>query len=294
MKIQFLNGGLANQVFQYIFMRYAQLSNPNDTWYLDDSFFFVHQVHNGYELESVFGLKPNLLSRFFEEDVWEEMIRIKKAGRSIPQTISDMGIPIEMITEASNYTEWNPFDGKVYGIENGKFIPEITQLSNENLYYHGYWINKNWFASYKDVFLKELQFPVIPDEKNREYAKKIQESLSVGIHIRRGDFVALEIDLPVDYYQKCCKEVVVAYPQAELFVFSDDVEWCCKNAAQLGLDLTDKVTYITGNVAGRNYIDLQLMSMCKGLIMSNSSFSYLSALLDTELQFYFNPTKREI
>ena len=62
MKIQFLNGGLANQVFQYIFVRYAELSHPGCApWFIDDSFFFVNNVHNGYELERVFNINANLL-----------------------------------------------------------------------------------------------------------------------------------------------------------------------------------------------------------------------------------------
>ena len=40
MKIVFLNGGLANQVFQYMFFRAAQLRHMNnEEWILDDSFF---------------------------------------------------------------------------------------------------------------------------------------------------------------------------------------------------------------------------------------------------------------
>ena len=36
------------------------------------SFFFVLNVHNGYELEKVFGIQANLLSKYFDEDVWQE------------------------------------------------------------------------------------------------------------------------------------------------------------------------------------------------------------------------------
>ncbi len=55
MRIQYLNGGLANQTFQYIFYRYAQLRAPEyGPWYLDDSFFWVKKQHNGYELEKVY------------------------------------------------------------------------------------------------------------------------------------------------------------------------------------------------------------------------------------------------
>ena len=41
MKIVFLNGGFANQIFQYIFYRYAQIKAPGEEWYLDDSFLFI-------------------------------------------------------------------------------------------------------------------------------------------------------------------------------------------------------------------------------------------------------------
>ena len=58
MRIQYFNGGLANQVFQYIFYRYGQLTTGHpEEWFLDDSFFFFKHQHNGYELEKVFGLK---------------------------------------------------------------------------------------------------------------------------------------------------------------------------------------------------------------------------------------------
>ncbi|MCI9144363.1 MAG: alpha-1,2-fucosyltransferase, partial [Lachnospiraceae bacterium] len=51
MKIQFLNGGLANQAFQYIFTRVYELSHPGEVIYMDDSYFALNTVHNGYELE---------------------------------------------------------------------------------------------------------------------------------------------------------------------------------------------------------------------------------------------------
>ena len=111
MKIQFLNGGLANQVFQYIFVRFAELYRPTEQWYFDDSFFWVNHVHNGYELENVFGIKANLLSQYFDEDVWKEIIDRKRNGVSLPQTFLDMGISISMLAETLNYSKLNPFSG---------------------------------------------------------------------------------------------------------------------------------------------------------------------------------------
>ena len=295
MRIQFLNGGLANQVFQYIFVRYAELENPGgDVWYFDDSFFFVNQIHNGYELEKVFGLKLNLLSRYFEPDVWEEIIRLKREGISIPQNLLNMGIPIKMLAEVDNYKQFNPFDGELKLIDANIYYPEIVKLSDENIYYHGYWINKSWFSKYKQVFLKELAFPPLTDERNKVYADKIQNTLSVGIHVRRGDFVTLNWSMSADYYRKRCEQILEQYPDAVFFIFSDDLRWCRENAEAAGFNLAGKTIYIEGNTKEKSYVDLQLLSKCKGMIMSGSSFCYLAALLGEQLAFVINPMKREV
>ena len=294
MKIQFLNGGLANQVFQYIFVRFAELHHPGEEWYFDDSFFWVTQVHNGYELDRVFGIKPKLLSSYFDQDVWEEIIRLKKTGISLPQTFLNMGIPMMMIAETSNHKEFNPFEGEVFMVEANEFHPEITEIDDRNIYYHGYWLNKHWLEPYRNIILKELAFPPLTDEKNLKYASMIKNSLSVGIHIRRGDFVTLGFSIPEEFYMESCRQVLDNYPKAKFFVFTDDVEWCQRNADELGLNLTPDTTFVTGNVLGRNYIDLQLLRMCRGMIMSNSSFCFLAALMNEQLEFYVNLTGREI
>lgn len=296
MKIQFLNGGLANQVFQYIFLRYAELYNPQtEPCFLDDSFFFVNNVHNGYELEKVFGIKANLLSKAFDEDVWEEFITRKKQGISIPQTLKDFGTDIIMYAETSNHKHFNPFDGKIYTLYNAnEFHPELTRINYPNIYYHGYWINKNWLESYKDIILKELTFPAITLPSALNYANQIVSESAVAVHIRRGDYVDIGWDLGLDYYKNTVAKVAEQYSNFTLFVFSDDLEWCREHAKELGFDRVPQIVYVSGNTGENSYIDMQLMSMCEGMIISNSAFSYLAALMNKKLKFYANPTHREI
>lgn len=296
MRIQYFNGGLANQVFQYIFYRYAEITSlKEDAWFLDDSHFFFKNEHNGYELEKIFGLKPNLLSSFFDPSDWEFFIENRKQGIGTAQTIQDIGIPIEMICEAINYRTDNPFHGQVHLIPCNEYHPEILNFPCENIYYFGYWINKNWFMKYRDLFMEELRFPTLTGETNKSYAEKINSGLSVGVHIRRGDFLKLNLHLDTAFYQKSTKDLVNAYPELTFFVFSDDIPWCRNHADELGLSLAKEVIFVEGNVGGANYIDMQLMAMCKGLLLSNSSFSYLAALLNPNLKFYINPVSyREI
>ncbi|MGN0326378.1 MAG: alpha-1,2-fucosyltransferase [Lachnospiraceae bacterium] len=291
MRIQYFNGGLANQVFQYIFYRYAQLSSPNpEEWFLDDSFFFFKKQHNGYELEKVFGVKPNLLSKQFEGDAWNYLVENRKNGIGMAENLANLGFHVSLIAEAQNYKTDNPYSGPVYPIPCNEYHPEILQFKDEIVYYFGYWINKNWLYQYKDQLMEELTFPALQDEMNIAYASKIKSTLSVGVHVRRGDYLSLGVEMDAVYYEQSVRNILKTHPKATLFVFSDEPDWCEEHADELGFSLSRETIFIRGNVAGRNYIDMQLLGMCKGMIMSNSAFCYLAALLSNSLEFFTNPT----
>lgn len=295
MKIQFLNGGLGNQAFQYIFAKYYELSHPGELMYMDDSYFALHTVHNGYELEKVFGIRPHMLSECFDEDVWNYMLLERQKGKSIPQILCDNGMNMCMVSEVGDgYKNFNPFDGVVYPIADGKYVPDILD-DPKNVYYHGYWLNKNWFTRYRDIFLKEFTFPEITDEKNKSYLNAIKSTYSVSLHIRRGDYVKLGYSYECSYYRNIIRQFTGDVGnQWVVFVFSDEPEWCKANRRELGLDCFKEVVFVEGNVDGRNYIDIQLMSQCKGMFVSNSAFCFLAALLNTEKKAYLNTTLREV
>lgn len=294
MKIQFLNGGLANQVFQYVFMRYAELSHPETgPWFLDDSFFFVQYEHNGYELERVFGLRPRLLSTYFEPDVWEYMIEQKRAGKSIPQLMLESGTDISVVSEFDNYSDMNPFEGRAEISGTNRFSPQIITLPG-NIYYHGYWIIKEYFNAYREIFLNELSFPPINDSRNAHYLEQIKETRSLSVHIRRGDFVTLGWDIPPQVYRGAINAMYGEMPDLTLFVFSDDIEWCREHDRELGLTIPQETVYIEGNKGEEDFRDLQLLGCCKNSIVVGSSFNYLAALMNPQLDRYINLSKREL
>lgn len=291
MKIQFFNGGLANQVFQYFFARGYELTNPGAIMYLDDSYFALHSVHNGYELTNVFGLHPHMVSSLFETDVWEYILNQKKEGLSLPQILSNNGSSIQMISETDNWQDFNPFDGIVMPIPANGYFPEIYGFPGD-VYYHGYWINEKWWLQHKSVFLHELQFPELTDADNITYKDWILHSNSVAIHVRRGDYVTIGWALESAQYQRNIQAYITQYGfHHTAFVFSDDILWCKEHYAELGLSAFDDTIFVQGNEHGKNYIDLQLMSLCKGMILSNSAFCYLAALLNQNLVHLINPSK---
>lgn len=263
--------------------------------YMDDSYFALNTVHNGYELDKVFGLKPHMLSECFDDEVWNFILEERKKGKSVPQILCENEIEMYMISEVGpGHKTFNPFEGKVLSIPCNEYHPEILDAP-EDVYYHGYWINKKWFSRYRDVFLKELRFPEITEQKCLEYLNRIENTNSVSIHIRRGDYVKLGWAMQPDMYRELVYEFMDKVPgKWELFVFSDDTAWCREHQEEMGFECFDSVTFVEGNVRGKNYIDMQLMSRCRAMIMSNSAFCYLAALLNTRKEYYVNPTPREV
>lgn len=93
---------------------------------------------------------------------------------------------------------------------------------------------------------------------------------STAIQVRRGDYIKFPNHhplLPLDYYTKAVK---MAAPE-EIWVFSDDIKWCQEN-----LHLDCPVKYIQDE----DYIELYLMTLCKNVIISNSSFGWWAAYLN--------------
>lgn len=304
MRIVMLNNGLANQVFQYIFGRGLEIT-LNEKVIYDDSYFWNDRglKHaNGtsaqrYQLKEVFDLDLNLLSNQIEEKRWNQYIEILRSLRGemynyMPELLRINYPDLRLIAESGDFKFGGPKLFTAYCL----YDPRVY-TQNSNTYYHGYWINKVWFNKNKEMLLKELKFKEIDESHNLIYAKQIQETNSVAIHLRKFSKEGFEWEMPNEYYRNKIKELNEILNNPYYFIFSDEVKWCKKDYKELGFDLIgNRVVFIEGNEAtGMNYRDLQLMSMCKHMILCNSSFSYLAALLNqNENKLIINPTQRDI
>lgn len=293
MKIAFCNGGLANQVFQYIFARFVEMESGEDV-YLDDSYFHAGMsTHNGFEITKVFrNAKPHLLSQCFSEDVWAYMVERRKEGMGICQQLKDIGgYNFALIAETDDFS----YSGNCIRIPSNGYIPQIA-YSRGDIYYHGYWINKHWLKDrHWDILQKELQFCPITQGVNKDYMDAICATDSVALHVRRGDFIDHKWDQPIAMYREAVECIKQKKEHPHFFVFSDDLNWCKEEQNGLGLADTD-VTFVSGNVKENSYLDMQLMAYCKTIILTTtSSFSYLAALLNCNSEFLvFNRTSREV
>lgn len=102
---------------------------------------------------------------------------------------------------------------------------------------------------------------------------------SVSMHVRRTDYLKSNGFHPVQdvsYYEKAISSIG---EYSDLYVFSDDPEWCEKTLR------FDRMTVVDGN---DEVEDLWTMSSCRDNIIANSSFSWWGAWINP------NPNKKVV
>lgn len=149
---------------------------------------------------------------------------------------------------------------------------------NEDLFIHGYFQTEKYFCDFREDIIKLFEIPkTITSEIKMKYSN-LYFSNSVSMHIRRGDYLKFQHIhkiLPKQYYVEALKH----FPNKEIIVFSDDMDWVKDNFKEYNLH------FIEGEP---DYIDMLLMSSCQHNIIANSSFSWWGAWLNQ------NPTKKVI
>jgi hypothetical protein len=142
-----------------------------------------------------------------------------------------------------------------------KYIP--------NSIYKGYFQSEKYFKHNRDYILNLF--------KNQNIIKQIQKlypnisNNSISLHVRRGDYINLSEFHPlqtIDYYNQAI-EFIGSYKN--IFVFSDDIEWCKQNLTYDNMIFVEKQTDV---------FDLIAMSLCSNNIIANSTFSWWGAWLN--------------
>lgn len=148
------------------------------------------------------------------------------------------------------------------------FSSKMFSIS-DNTAIEGYFQSYKYFEEFKHEILKDFTFnSSILDKCIKEISK---HSNSVSIHIRRGDYIKHPgyWNITPEYIQEALNHFT---DQEHTFlIFSDDIEWC----KQI---FPDGVVFVEGN---NQFEDLCLMSLCEHNIISNSTFSWWGAYLNS-------------
>ena len=161
------------------------------------------------------------------------------------------------------------FDSKIkfnnyYNKESSDYSPIPYQ---KNLKLNGHFQSFKYF-DHNRLYIKNLFL-----DKNTIDLLKLKYNIpndATAIQVRRGDYHKFPDHHPlltVDYYNKAIEKISTS----KIYVFSDDINWCKSN-----FKFNIPVEYIRDE----DYNELYLISLCKNIIISNSSFGWWAAYLN--------------
>ncbi len=148
-------------------------------------------------------------------------------------------------------------------------------------FYYGYWQNKQYFENISNDIRNELSYIGNVSEKENALLNMLEAHNAIAIHVRRGDYTQegynkIYISLSKEYYKRAvsiaCKEL--GENNIPLYVFSDDIDWCKANLADIG-----NVTFVDNTISSSADIDMLMMKKARCLITANSTFGWWSAWL---------------
>lgn len=274
--------GLGNQMFQYAAGRALSLhSNVPLKVYTHSYTGYGLRI---YELEKYFNIQPALAT---EADmasfslahpvrrIWNRLLPYHKL-RALPYEENYFA----RWAYACFYLFQPPHTRPVYEERHFHFDKNFFK-AKPPVFLKGYWMSDKYFSAYKDIIKND--FTIRPEwiQQQQSLAEEIQGWESVGIHVRgtdRKDARNLQLYGEIS---PCYFENAVRYIQehrkrnVRLYVFSDDIEKAEKYIPQ-GF----QSTFVSGRLTKDPIEDFYLMTQCKNLVMSNSTFSWWAAFLN--------------
>ncbi len=175
-----------------------------------------------------------------------------------------------------------------YPFINRSIFIEPNLLFQENIHssavvHEGYWqsyryLLKSFESNLKtDFVLKKNLW------KNHPMIKNIENTNSVSLHIRRGDYLKegnklIYAQCSKAYYEDALERILSKTSNPQLFIFSNDINWAIEN---LKFKYDVPMHFIDNSkIEDNTHLDFLLMRNCKHNIIANSTFSWWAAWLN--------------
>jgi len=254
-----LSGGLGNQLFQYAAARALSIK-LNLPLKLDVSWF------------------SNIPNRNFALTPYSIEAEICEQNHFIPNFLRPY------INRFSKRYCMTRMGSIVFRERNFAFNETFNNISSP-VFLEGYWQSEKYFKDasahiHNDFILKE---PI--SSECRSILDEINNSHSICVHIRRGDYVSDPLTAQthgtcsLEYYEHNVAELARMAQTPHCFVFSDDCQWVRDN-----LNLSCPSTIVDIHTGDEAHLDLFLMSSCQDFIIANSSLSWWAAWLGKHKQ----------
>lgn len=261
-------GGLGNQMFQYAL--YCQFKSMGIDVKVDDEAGFKEDKQRNPAL-APFGI-------VYEKADPKEIIKMRDSSLAFTARVRR----------------------KIFGRHNHSYFEENKLFQSkifdwDNIYLEGYWQSEKYFPDVGERLKAEFGLDRLRSCREKGYGlsaqaesclTRIEETRSVSIHVRRGDYLlpenqALFGNICTDcYYENAMKAITDKYPDCTFYLFSNDTDsdwtdgWLKAHANGINeivpIRLPDE----------KDYEALALMSRCKHNILANSSFSWWASYLN--------------
>ncbi|MBR3642260.1 MAG: alpha-1,2-fucosyltransferase [Parasporobacterium sp.] len=270
-----MSGRAGNQMFRYAFARWLQVQGGMQDMELVIDFSPVLQEKKGEEMpgwEDSLAHFYTIPYRYYEKPgrIWKnETTLTEKAVLSFIRLVDHFlgDRPLKRISWRRHFLPWQNRHG-IYQMFVGYDHPYKWAEKKRKLV-SGPFECARYCEEIKDILWKEFvpRYPVA--DKNLELMKRIQETDSVCISVRRGNYLkypALDV-CSKEYFERAALKMQELVQDPVFFVFSDDISWTKEN-----LKLPGEVFYEDGN--DPVWEKLRLMYSCRHFIIANSTFSW--------------------
>ena len=177
-------------------------------------------------------------------------------------------IPFKLGSTNELNIQYIDFDRPTYQEKGFGFDQDLFDKCPDWVTIQGFFQTEKYFKHIKQEL--KLDFTFKDDIQNPCVDMISQLDNPVALHIRRTDYITNpnHTCLGLDYYERALN----IFPNQTVLIFSDDPQWCQNQKL-----FEDDRFMISDN--DDQYIDMCLMTMCKGHIIANSSFSWWGAWL---------------
>ena len=259
LKIRF-SGGLGNQLYQLAFLWYLRSKGINAV--PDFCEFMYYNFHDGLEINKV-------LHTVYGQQIED----VEKFRHRCYYFCRDLGLKFcyHWFRLKSRYLNRMLTEAEVKQMK----THELKGLHQAVL--KGHWQDLNYVESVKEQFFRQLNYSLLSTPKDREIVRQIKDTVSVSVHVRRGDYLKESqygVIRGFNYYNRAIQLMQKLCPNAVFYVFSDDIEW-----VRIQMQGYNAV-FIDWNKGDDSFKDLLLMSLCRHNIIANSTFSWWGAYLN--------------
>ena len=261
-----VKGGLGNQLFQYA-TAFALAKRNNDLLEID-----ISHLDYEYQKEENVTVRSYQLGNF---DITARICNYKPIyGTSLFARAVERFRHLKLVG--------NVFTSKFLQEANPYLFDEKIVRAKGNVYLCGYFQSWKYFNDIKDELFKELKVnPKYISDNVRNFLYKCSNEESVAVHVRRGDYINTNGWLIDERFYLQAIELMnkeLKDKDLKFYVFCEDLSFVKVLFASV-----PNVNFVSARNEFTDFEEFYIMSQCKHQIISNSSFSWWAAYLNTNV-----------